>query len=132
MVSQHKELHLLLDDAEKLRRYAQSATSKHNALQEALGKARSKHWERKAKEDIERVTSAERERDEAKEEAQIAWLDAVTTGDAKARAEDHLARVQDALAVAEKARRKAEAEVAGLEVEQTSLMLVIGAQKVLF
>ena len=40
-----------------------------------------------------------------------------------------MARVQDALAVAEEAKRKAEAEVARLEVEQTSLLLEIGAAK---
>ena len=38
-------------------------------------------------------------------------------GDTKALAEDKLARVQDALAVAEEARRNAEAEAACLEVE---------------
>ena len=40
-----------------------------------------------------------------------------------------MARVQDALVIAEEARRKAEAEVASLEVEQTSLMLEVGATK---
>ena len=71
MAHQHKELHLWLDDAEKLRRYAQCAASKHHALEDALDKAkgRSKHWERKAKEGIERITGAEKERDEAKEES---------------------------------------------------------------
>ena len=71
MACQHRELHLRLDDAEKLQRYAQSATSKHHALEDALDKtkARSKHWERKVKEGVERITDAEKERDEAKEEA---------------------------------------------------------------
>ena len=50
-------------------------------------------------------------------------------GDAKALAKDKLARVQDALAVVEKARRKAEAEVAHLKFERTSLLLEIGAIK---
>ena len=53
----------------------------------------------------------------------------VTEGDAKAQAEDELTRVQDALAIEEKARPKAKAEVASLEVEQTSLMLEVGATK---
>ena len=46
----------------------------------------------------------------------------------KAWAEDELARVQDALVVVEEARHKAEAEaeVACLEVEWTSLMLEVG------
>ena len=60
---------------------------------------------------------------------------AVAAGDAKMRAEGELARVKDALVVAKKAKRKAEAkveveaEVARPEVEQTSLMLEIGAVK---
>ena len=45
--------------------------------------------------------------------------------DAKALVNNKLARVQDALAIAEKARRKAKAEAARLEVEQTSLLLEI-------
>ena len=61
--------------------------------------------------------SAEKERDEAKGEAQHSRLVAVVAGDVKALAEDKLARVQDALVVAEEARRKAEAEAARLEVE---------------
>ena len=61
---QHGEFHHRLDDTEKLRCYAQSAASKHQALENGLGKAkgRSKHWERKAKEGIERITGAEKER----------------------------------------------------------------------
>ena len=47
----------------------------------------------------------------------------------KARAEDNLARVQDALVVAEEARRKVEAEAACIEVERTSLLLEIRAAK---
>ena len=47
----------------------------------------------------------------------------------KVQAEDELARVQGALAIAEEARRKVEAEVTCLEVEQTSLLLEVGATK---
>ena len=50
-------------------------------------------------------------------------------GDAKGRAKDDLARVQDALVVAKEARRKADAKVASLEVERTSLLLEVGATK---
>ena len=52
MAHQHRELYLLLDDVEQLRRYAHSGISKHNALDDAVGKARAKsrHWEQKAKE----------------------------------------------------------------------------------
>ena len=47
----------------------------------------------------------------------------------KTRAEDDLARVQDALVIGEEARLKAKAEVASLEVELTSLMLEAGTTK---
>ena len=42
MAHQHRELHLRLDDTEQLRRYAGSAVSKHNSLDDALSKARAK------------------------------------------------------------------------------------------
>ena len=106
-------------------------TSKHRALEESLDKAkfRSKHWEWKANEGTERITSAAKERDRAKEEAQVAKLAAVTAGDIKAWAENDLARVQSALAATEEAKRKAESETACLEVERMSLLLEIGAAK---
>ena len=133
MARQHKELHLRLVDAKNLRRYAQSTTSKHQALEDGLSKAkgRSKHWEWKAKEGIKRVAKAKKERDEAKAEAQVAQLTVVAVGDAKIRAEEELARVRDALATTEEARYKAEAEVeaARLEVERISLLLEIEAAK---
>ena len=95
MAHQHRELYLRLDYAEKLQRYAQFATYKHQALEDGLGKAkgRSKHWERKAKEGTERIASAEEERDEAKAEAQVARQVSAAAGDAKAWAEDELDRV---------------------------------------
>ena len=48
-------------------------------------------------------------------------------GDAKELAEDKLARVQDALKVADEAKHKAKDEIVLLEVERTSLLLDIGA-----
>ena len=71
----------------------------------------------------------EKERDEAKEEAQVTQLVVVAADDAKARAEDDLARVQEAPAVKEEARRKVEAETSRLEVERTSLLLELEAAK---
>ena len=78
----------------------------------------------------------EKERDEAKEKAQVAQLATVIEGDTKAKAEGDLTRVQDALAVAEEAKevvkedkRKTKAEAIHLEVERTSLLLEIGATK---
>ena len=96
MARQHKELHHRLADAEKLRLYAQSAISKHQALDEALGKAKawSKHWERKAKASIGKAVSVEKERDKAKEEVQVVELAAVAAGDAKALVDDKLVKVQ--------------------------------------
>ena len=54
-----------------------------------------------------KISRAEKERDEAKEEAQQARLAAVAAGDTKVLMEDKMARVQDALANGEEARRKA-------------------------
>ena len=95
MTRQHSELHLRLGDAEKLRLYAQSTVSKHQALDDALvkTKARSKHWEREAKAGAGKIAGTKNERDEAKEEAQHARLAAVSTGDAKVLVEEKLARV---------------------------------------
>ena len=75
--------------------YAGSATSKHRALKESLTKVKSwsKHWERKAKEGMKKIVSTEKERDEAKEEAQVARLAAVLAGDAKVKANGDLSRV---------------------------------------
>ena len=46
----------------KMRRYAQSAVSKHQALEDGLDKAKGKfkHWEQEAKESIERIAGAEK------------------------------------------------------------------------
>ena len=53
----------------------------------------------------------------------MARLTTVAIGDAKARAEDNLTQVRDALAPTEEYGRKLEAEVARLTVERTSLLL---------
>ena len=51
MARQHREFQSRLDDDKKLRLYAQSTISKHQALDTSLAKAksRSKHLEREAK-----------------------------------------------------------------------------------
>ena len=120
-----------MNDAEQLRRYAQFAVSRHNALDDTLSKARAKsrYWERKANEGTKRATGTMKERDEAKEKAQIARLVYVIAGDAKARVEDDLARVRGTLAVEEEAKHRAEAKITHLEVDQTSLLLELGAVK---
>ena len=50
-------------------------------------------------------------------------------GDVRARAEDDLGRVRDTLAVVEEAKCKAKSKTAHLEVERTSLLLELGAEK---
>ena len=65
----------------------------------------------------------EKERDEAKQEAKVAHMAAMAMSEAKARAEDNLARMRDALAAKEEDGRGLEAEVAFLIVERTSLLL---------
>ena len=86
--------------------------SKHQVLDDALVKAkpRSKHWEWETKAGVEKITVAEKEMDEAKEEVQLAQIAVVVAGDVKARAVDNLARVQDVLAIEVEARRKAKAK----------------------
>ena len=89
----------------------------------AKAKSRSKHWEREDKVGAEKIKRVEKEREEAKQEAKVARLAVTAAGDAKARVEDDLARVLDALAVAEEDRRRSEAEIIRLTVERTSLLL---------
>ena len=94
-MSQHKELPHKLGDCEKLRLYSESVISKNQALYDALvnAKARSKNWECEAKAGEGKAVSVENEKDEAKEEAQLAWLVIVAASDTKALVEDKLARV---------------------------------------
>ena len=58
----------------------------------AKAKSKSKHWKREAKFGVERIERVEKDRDEAKQEAKVAHLVAIATGEAKARAEDDLTR----------------------------------------
>ena len=92
MACQHKEFHARLDDAEKLWLYAQLTVTKHQALDVSLAKAKSrfKHWELEAKAGVEKIVGEEKERDEAKEETQVARLATTVAGDTKARAENDL------------------------------------------
>ena len=53
----------------------------------------------------------------------MARLDAMATGEAKARVEDDLTRMRDALAATEEDERGLEAKVVRLTVERTSLFL---------
>ena len=59
----------------------------------------------------------ENERDEANQEAKEPRLAASAAGDTKARADEDLARVQEALVTTEEGRLKAEAKTILLEVD---------------
>ena len=59
----------------------------------------------------------------------MACMDANAAGNARARVESEVARVQNALAVAEEARQKANNEVSRLTYEQVSLLLELGTCK---
>ena len=72
----------------------------------------------------------EKERDEAKQEAKVAHLVANMASNARARAEEDLDRVQEALADAKEGRHKAKAEAARLEVKWTSLLLELTKDEV--
>ena len=67
--------------------------------------SRSLRWEQEAKESIEKVAQAEAERDDARYEASMAYMDDDAAGSARAKVESELARVQNALAVSEEARQ---------------------------
>ena len=69
------------------------------------------------------------ERDAARHEALSACMDADAGGSVRARVESELARVQNALAVLEEARRKAEDKASHLAVERVSLLLELGTSK---
>ena len=62
-------------------------------------------------------------RDTARHDALMARMDVDAKGSARARVESELARVQNVLAVAEKARRKTDDEVSRLTDERVFLLL---------
>ena len=101
MTYQHREFQSRLRDAKRLWLYAQSVISDHSALSASLAKAesRSQHWEKEAKEGVEKVAQPKAERDVARHKALSACMDADAAGSAKARVDFDLAKVQNALAV---------------------------------
>ena len=105
MARQHKEFQSRLDDVQV-----------KQALNASLAKVKfkSKHCEQEAKADGERIARTEKERDEDKHEAKVARLAASAACDTKARVEENLARVQEALATVGEGRRMADAEVSHL------------------
>ena len=97
----------------------------HRVLSASLIEAESssRHWENEARGSAEKMARAEAERDAARPDALMARMDADAVGSTRAKVESKLARVQNALAVAEEARRKADDEVSCLTDEQISLLL---------
>ena len=83
----------------------------------------SRCWEKGAREGFEKVARVEVERDAASYEASMAHIDAAATGSARTQVEFELARVQNAMAVIEKARQKAEDKARHLAFERVSLLL---------
>ena len=71
----------------------------------------------------------EAERDAARQDASMARIDADAVGSARTKVESELARVQNALVVAEEARRKAKDEASRLANERVSLLLELGTYK---
>ena len=69
--------------------------SKHQALYASLDKeeSKSKRWKKEVKAGAEKIERAEKERDQAKQEAKVARLVVVAAGEAKARVEDDMTRV---------------------------------------
>ena len=100
-------------------------------LSASLAKAESssRGWENEAKGRVERMARAEAERDAARHDALMAHMDADAAGSAKAKVESELARVKNALAIVEEARRKADDEVSRLTYERVSLLLELGTFK---
>ena len=131
MTYQHREFQSRLRHAERLRLYAQSTVFYHSELSASLVEveSRSQCWEKEAKESVEKVARDEVERDVAHHEASMARMDADASGSARAKVESVLARIQNALAVVEEARRKAEDEASRLAVEQVSLLLELENSK---
>ena len=80
MAHQHREFQSCLDDAEKLRLYAQSAASHHHTLIASLAKAESlpERWEKEVRDGAVSIIQAEKERNDAKQDARVAQLVAAT------------------------------------------------------
>ena len=138
MARQTREFRSCLDDAEKLRLYAQLVASHHQTLAASLAKAEalSERWKKKARDVVARIIRAEKERDEAKKETRAAQMIAAAAGEAKFKVEVDLTKALNSLAIAEEGGCRLEAEITRLEakftyveVERESLMLELEASK---
>ena len=109
MALQHHEFELRLRDAERLRLYV---IAEREMCDASLKKVELKchRLELEAKESVERAARAEAERDTVLHEAAMAKLASEGAFNTRVQIETELAQVQNALALAEEARRRAENE----------------------
>ena len=125
MTYQHQEFQSWLRDEKRLQLYAQLVVSDHRALSASLAEAEpsSRSWESEAKESIEKVAQVEAKKDAARHDALMARMDVDAAKSARVKVESELSRIQNALAVVEEARWKAENEASRLAVERVFLLL---------
>ena len=112
MALQHHEFELRLRDAERLRLFVKASMAEREKRDALLKKAEleCRHLEMEAKESAERAARAEVERDTALHEEAMAKLAFEGAFNTRARIKAELARVKNALALAEEARQGAERE----------------------
>ena len=152
MALQHHESELMLRDAERLRLFVQAVMAEREMQIASLKQVEltCRRLELEARESAERAARDEAERDTACHEAAMAKLTIEGALNTQAQIESELARVQNALAPAEEARRKvkfdhgtaqealaamgeackkAEEENSHLEREKLALVIELGAVK---
>ena len=95
----------------------------------AEAESSSQRWENEAKESVEKMAQAKAERDTARHDALMARMNANAAGNARAKVEFELAWVQNALVVAEEAKRKREDEASHPADKRVSLLLELGTCK---
>ena len=112
MALQHHEFELRLRDAERLRLFVQAGMAEREMHNASLKKAElaCRCLELEARESAERAARAKAERDTARHEAAMANLAIEGAFNTRAQIESKLARVQNALALTEEARWRAEQE----------------------
>ena len=110
MALQHHEFELQLRDAERLRLFVQEGMAEREMHSASLKKAElvCRRLELEARESIERATRVVAERDTARHEAVMPKLAIEGAFNTRAQIESKLAQVQNALALAEEARRRVE------------------------
>ena len=110
MALQHHEFELRLRDAERLRLFVLAGMAEREMHSASLKKAElaCHRLELEAREYAERAARGEAERDTARHEVAMAKLATEGAFNTRAQIESELARVQNALALAEEARRRAE------------------------